>query len=67
MILFASTMADRVANGDPRLALQERYGDHAGYVQAVQQPAANAVAQGFRLQADANTLIDSATASAVLQ
>ena len=67
MIPFATTMADRLANGDPRLSLQERYGDHAGYVQAVQQAAANAVAQGFMLPADANTLITNAGLSMVLQ
>ena len=35
MIPFAVTMAERLANGDPRLSLQERYGTHAGYVAAV--------------------------------
>ncbi len=66
MIPFATTMAERLANGDPRLSLQERYGDHAGYVQAVQQAAENAVAQGFLLQADANALVTNAQASMVL-
>jgi len=60
-------MVERLAKNDPRLSLEERYGDHAGYVQAVQQAAENAVAQGFLLQADANTLITNATASMVLQ
>ena len=66
-IPFARTMVERLAKNDPRLSLEERYGDHAGYVQAVQQAAENAVAQGFLLQADANTLITNATASMVLQ
>jgi hypothetical protein len=56
MIPFAKTMAERMAN-DPRPSLQERYGDHAGYVKAVQQAADNAVAQGFLLQADADTQV----------
>jgi len=32
----------RLASGDPRLSLEERYGDHAGYVRAVTAAAANA-------------------------
>ena len=39
-IPFAKTRAERLANGDPRLSLQERYGDHAGYVAAVKAAAA---------------------------
>ena len=50
MIPFAKTKAERLANGDPRLSLEERYKDHAGYVAAVQAAADNAVAQGFLLQ-----------------
>jgi hypothetical protein len=66
-IPFATTKAERLANGDPRLSLEERYVDHAGYVQAFQQAAENAVAQGFLLQADANTMITSVQSSSVLQ
>jgi hypothetical protein len=66
MIPFAKTMAERLANGDPRPSLQERYGDHAGYVKAVQQAVDNAMAQGFLLQADADTLVTNAQASQVL-
>ncbi len=64
---FAKTRADRVASGDPRLSLEERYGNHAGYVQAVQRAAANAVAKGFLLQADADALVAAADASQVLK
>ena len=53
-IPFAKTRAERLANDDPRLSLQERYGDHAGYVNAVKAAAANALAQGFLLQEDAD-------------
>jgi len=67
MVPFAKTRAQRLANNDPRLSLEERYHDHAGYVQAVSAAAANAVAQGFLLQDDANDLIAQAQASAVLQ
>ena len=67
MIPFATTMAQRLANGDPRPSLQERYGDHAGYVAAVTAAADNAMAQGFLLAADRATLIAAAQASNVLQ
>ena len=67
MIPFARTHAERIANGDPRLSLQERYGSHAGYVEAVRKAAANAVAQEFLLQKDAEALIAAAEASAVLK
>jgi hypothetical protein len=66
MIPFAKTKADRLASGDPRLSLEERYKDHAGYVAAVTAAAANAVAKGFLLQTDADALITKAQASAVL-
>ncbi len=66
MIPFAKTKVERLANGDPRLSLEERYKDHAGYVAAVQAAADNAVAQGFLLPDDAKALVDLANASAVL-
>lgn len=65
-IPFAKTKADRLANKDPRLSLEERYGSHGGYVAAVMAAAADAVAQGFLLQADADALIAAAQASNVL-
>ena len=34
-IPFAATKKDRVASGDPRLSIQERYRTHAGYVAKV--------------------------------
>jgi len=66
MIPFAKTQAERIATGDPRLSLEERYTDHAGYVAAVTKAAANAVAQKFLLQTDADALIAAAMASHVL-
>ena len=66
MIPFARTKAERTANNDPRLSLEERYKDHAGYVEAVKAAAAKAVAQGFLLQADADKLMSQAAASNVL-
>ena len=67
MVPFAKTKAERAASGDPRLSLEERYKDHAGYVSAVRAAAANALAKGFLLQADADALIAQAEASAVLR
>lgn len=66
MIPFAKTSLERQANSDPRLSLEERYGTHAGYVDAVRKAASNAIAQGFLLQVDAEALIKSAESSAVL-
>ena len=67
MVPFAKTRAERVASGDPRPSLAERYGSHAGYVAAVQRAAAHAVARGFLLQADADALVAAADASLVLK
>jgi len=66
MVPFARTRAERMANNDPRLSLEERYRDHAGYVEAVKAAAARAVSEGFLLQADADRLIQQAGASNVL-
>ena len=67
MVPFAKTKADRVAANDSRLSLEERYTDHAGYVAVVRKVAANAVAQRFLLQADADALVTQADASNVLR
>ena len=67
MLPFARTADERKAANDPRLSLQERYGSHDGYVEAVTKAAARAVAEGFLLPADAASLIDAAKSSAVLR
>ena len=67
LIPFATTKAERIANSDPRPSLEERYGDHAGYVAAIKKAAANAVAQKFLLQKDADALIVAAEGSGVLK
>ena len=66
MIPFAKTRAQRLQTSDPRLSLEERYGNHDGYVDAVRKAAAHAIAKGFLLQADADALIALAQASNVL-
>ena len=67
MISFAESRAERLASGDPRLSLEERYRTHDGYVEAVKAAAAKAIAQGFLLQADADALVAQAAASNVLR
>ena len=67
MVPFAKTRAERTAANDPRPSLEERYGDHAGYVAAVKKAAANAVAQQFLLQEDADALVAAAEKSRVLR
>jgi hypothetical protein len=53
MIPFAKTKAQRLANGDPRLSLEERYNNHHdGYVAAVRAAADNAACQGYLLAGD---------------
>ena len=66
MIPFATTRAERMANNDPRLSLEERYGTHEDYVEAVRAAAANAVEQGYLLPGDAETHVANAEASNVL-
>jgi alpha/beta hydrolase family protein len=65
-IPFAKTKAERLAAGDPRLSLEERYGSHAGYVATVRAAAEKAVKERFLLQDDADQLIAQASASDVL-
>jgi hypothetical protein len=67
MIPFAKTKAERMAAGDPRPSLEERYGDHAGYVRAVQKSADAAMRAGFLLDADARKLVAQAEAGNVLK
>ena len=50
MVPFAKTKAQRLADGDPRLSLEERYNNsHAGYVAAVKKAADNASCKGYLL------------------
>jgi hypothetical protein len=67
MIPFAKTRAEREASGDPRPSLEERYGDHAGFVEAVRKATEKVKAAGFLLEKDAKALIREAENSAVLR
>ena len=66
-IPFAKTKAERLAAGDPRLSLEERYVNHDGYVARVKAAAARAVAERFLLQDDADRIVAQAEKSSVLR
>ena len=57
MVPFFKTKAQRLAAGDPRLSLEERYGTHAGYVAAVTVAVHFAHNQGYLLASDRDALI----------
>ena len=64
---FARTAAEREANGDPRLSLEERYGDHAGFVAAVRRAADESVSRRLLLPEDAEVLVRMAEESDILR
>ena len=65
-IPFKTTKGERIAAGDPRLSLEERYQDHNGYVQAVARAAQNLGKQRFLLASDVQRYIEVAQASNIL-
>ncbi|MGJ5816371.1 alpha/beta hydrolase domain-containing protein [Paludibaculum fermentans] len=62
---FAATRAERLAAGDPRPSLEERYPTHDSFVERVRTAAVQLVRDRFLLQEDADRLIREATVSAV--
>jgi Alpha/beta hydrolase domain len=66
-IPFATTAAERLASGDPRESLEERYGDHAGFVRAVRRAVLQLLRQRFLLLEDAERFIDAAEDSDILR
>jgi hypothetical protein len=66
-IAFKTTMAERMAAGDPRLSLEERYTNHEGYVAAVTRAAQKLEKQRLLLPADVQQYIERAQASDVLR
>jgi hypothetical protein len=66
-IPFARTKAERVAAGDPRPSLEERYGSHAEYVAKVRAAAKRLVDERFLLPDDADRLVREAENSNVLR
>jgi len=66
-IPFAKTKAERLASGDPRPSLEERYASHEAYVAQVRSAAARNVRDRYLLQEDADRLIAAAESSDVLK
>jgi hypothetical protein len=64
-IPFFKTKADRLAAGDSRPSLEERYPTHAAYVAKVTAAANQLVKQRLLLQQDADLIISQANAAAV--
>lgn len=59
-IPFSKTKEERGKSGDPRLAIAERYKDHADYVQQVSRAARNLVNERLLLPEDAERIITEA-------
>lgn len=66
-IAFAQTKAERLANGDPRLSIEERYKTHDGYVKKVERVVRKLVKKRFLIEEDAKQYISAAKASGVLR
>ena len=64
---FAATRAEREAKGDPRLSLEERYGEHAAYVKRFEEAANKLVAERLLLREDAERLIARARSAETAQ
>jgi hypothetical protein len=66
-IPFAATRAERLAKGDPRPSLEERYPSHDAYVAKVKAAADALVAQRYLLAADATRIVAEAQAAKIPQ
>ena len=66
-IPFARTKAERLAKGDPRPSLEERYRSHEEYVQIVREAAGKLVQRRFLMKEDADAMITQAEASEVVR
>jgi hypothetical protein len=64
-IPFEETKAERIAAGDPRLSIQERYPNHATYVNLVTQAAKKLEAERLMIAADVQAYIAAAQAATV--
>jgi len=64
-IPFAATRRQRLASGDPRRSLEERYGSHAEYVAKVREAVRQLSLQRFLLPADADRLVQEAEKAAI--
>jgi hypothetical protein len=59
------TQADRLASGDPRLSIAERYPTHESYANAVRTAATDLQQQRLLLEADVQSYIQAAEASPI--
>jgi hypothetical protein len=66
-IPFASTIQERLATGDPRKSLEERYPNKDAYVAAIKKAAESLVKQRFLLPEDAAILIKQAEDNGIRQ
>ena len=57
---FAATKGARIASGDPRLSLEERYGNRTGYLERVRDANARLIAEGLLLPEDARVIEEEA-------
>jgi Alpha/beta hydrolase domain len=57
---FARTKAERLANGDPRPSLEERYGSHEAYIQRVKEVVRELLEARLLLHDDALRFVDEA-------
>ncbi len=64
-IPFAATRSERMATGDPRLSVEERYPTHDAYVAKVKEAAGRLVAQHYLLADDAERMVQQARESKV--
>jgi len=62
-IPFARTKAERLANNDPRLSLEERYSSRADYVARVKTAAEKLVSQRYLMPKDADRIVREAETS----
>jgi hypothetical protein len=65
MIAFAQTKAERLAVGDPRLSIEERYPNHGKYVSAVARAANRLHHDRLLLGEDVERYVDAAAASGI--
>jgi hypothetical protein len=64
-IPFAATKAERIAAGDPRLSIEERYPRKDAYLTAFKKAADDLVAKRFLLPDDADSLVKTAETEGV--
>ena len=65
MVPFAKTKAERTANGDPRLSIEERYPSHEDYVTKVSAAANALVRDRLFLEEDAQAVVKRAQDSGI--